>query len=226
MHQRNGNMTRDLQLLADALQSVERVPDNVAANRRHIVARELRSLLVVGEANRYGVDGSRFLAMLEQRRPLAFDSDQQFRDFVSDLQGVLAACRVRGNIRLIGTSTSLFSLNPEKTFPHYFDCDSHAHSDLDVGLECPLLAELMDAHGIRPKPSRLNVHGTFSRHDLAVVIPEFGTLLDRWETSLHCPDGSRRNIGIGAPADGAPTMLGWITDYVLPIPGSSHSLFQ
>ncbi len=117
--------------------------------------------------------------------------------------------RLVGALRIIGTSTTLFSLNPDKPASHYFDASSNL-SDIDIGLECPNLASIAAKVGVDPRKSKLNPAGSFAREQLAVALPEAEEIIRDWEVTLG------RTIQIGAPADGKSTPFAWITDYVLP----------
>ena len=158
----------------------------------------------------YGLDIERFDDLLEKRRPLAFKSSGQYQEFIRDMSSALRSAGLTGAIRIIGTSTSLFSMSPNKGPEHFFDRDAGARSDLDVGIEASDLQTVMLQRGIQPKSSKLNVAGTFDRDALAAALPALGNLVRAWETELA------RSIGIGAPADGTTAPSAWVTDFVVP----------
>ena len=158
----------------------------------------------------YGLDRERFDDLIEKRRPLPFKSPTQYQEFTREMCSVLRFADLGGAIRIIGTSTSLFSLSPSKGPEHFFDREPTIRSDLDVGIEARGLRAIMIARGIPPKLSKLNLGGTFDRDALVAGLPAVGGLVKSWETALA------RSLGIGAPADGATAPSAWLTDFVVP----------
>lgn len=185
--------------------------DDSVLTRRTLVARRLIALVETPEDSvRYGVTHERVCAMLRKRRTLAFNTDGQQSDFADDLRRSLSRKGLIGSLRIIGTSTTLFSLNPEKPPSHYFDALSDL-SDIDVGLECPNLGEIAAKFGLEPSSSKLNPAGSFAKEQLAALLPESEEIIRHWQATLG------RAIQLGAAADGKPTPFAWITDYVLPL---------
>lgn len=190
--------------------------DDPLSRRRALVAARLTTLVErADDADHLGVSRERICAMLRKTRCLAFGTEALQSEFFDRLRMILRRAELVGTIRIIGTSTTLFSLNPEKSVEHYFDASTQP-SDLDLGLECANMSLVAARVGIKPNKSKINPAGSFSREQLGRLAPDADELLVEWEGALG------RTIQIGAPADGRPTPFSWITDYRMQLeqPGS------
>lgn len=102
-------------LLLDYLRAYAGGLSGVDGVRRAMVARRLcdlasdPTLLAL-----YGLNIERFDDLVERRSPLAFKSPEQFQEFIRDMSNALQSAGLAGSIRIIGTSTSLFSMSPDK----------------------------------------------------------------------------------------------------------------
>ncbi len=150
-----------------------------------------RLLAALGSA-----DHERVSALLDGC-PLPFGARRELAEMVSQLGEALRDSLGEipsGVVRLIGTSATLFSLNPGKSPDHRFD--DVQRSDLDLAIESAALSRWLVAQGATIEWSRINAGGTLL--GLPRWLPVVGAWQARWSASLGRP------VGVVATGDGGP----------------------
>lgn len=164
---------------------------------------------------RHGLTAKRFASLLDQRCPLAFDDAGAFELCVDELRAALRDALGEGGepgqLRVIGTAATLFSLNPDKCADHFFDAGGQGRSDLDLGLESPAVFAWLVARGAFVEPSRINPAGTVARGELCRCLPPVGAWLDRWSTRLG------RDTALVVAGEGRPRASPSVMDMLRPL---------
>jgi len=162
-----------------------------------------------------GLTAPRFEALLAQRHPLPFEDEAHFSAFLAGLRGAVAGAlggaSDAGHLRIIGTSATLFSLNPAKSPDRYFDGDRSCPSDLDLGLESPALARWLVERGAPVEPSLINEGGTIPCGAVVRLLPAVGSWLEGWGRALG------RKVEAVVPGRGLPLRRPSLMDFLEPL---------
>lgn len=154
------------------------------------------------ELRRVGLPRGRLDALLDQGCPLPFAAPPLFDRFVGELIEALGEAlgggQSPGQLRVIGTSATLFTLHPAKSPHHFFDARHGDRSDVDLGIESPALFARLARLGADVEPSPINALGTVSSRELRRLSPAVASWLDRWSSNLQ------RRVEAVVPGGGLP----------------------
>ena len=161
-----------------------------------------------------GLSRGQLAAALVRRFPLAFAGEEAFSKALDELQSALRDALVGGDtgqLRVIGTAATLFTLHPHKDPHHHFDARPADRSDLDLGLESPALFSWLMRHGAEIEPSPINALGTVSAREVRRLRPDVAGWLDRWGRQLQ------RRIEVVVPGGGRPRLEPSLLDITRPL---------
>lgn len=152
------------------------------------------------ELRRVALPPERLDALLDRGCPLAFAAPPLFDRFVDELIEALgeALDGEAGQLRVIGTSATLFTLHPHKSPLHFFDAREGDRSDVDLGIESPALFAWLAGQGAAVEPSPINALGTVSSRELRRISHPVAAWIDRWSTKLQ------RRVEAVVPGGGLP----------------------
>lgn len=167
------------------------------------------------ELRRVGLPRERLDALLGPGCPLAFAAPALFDRFVGELIEALGQALEGedgpGQLRVIGTSATLFTLHPLKSPHHFFDARPGDRSDVDLGIESPALFAWLARRGADVEPSPINALGTVSSRELRRLSPPAASWLDRWGSSLQ------RRLEAVVPGGGLPRLDPSVMDITRPL---------
>jgi hypothetical protein len=132
-----------------------------------------------------------------QRRPLAFETWEEYDQFAKEFEAMVRGLRkgepVTAQGQVIGSSTSFYSGNPDKPLGHFYDRKAPRNTgDLDVDVFCPELVKDM-LEGAPAVNEKILVDGerTIFKNDGTAAnpgfhdkFPEVAKFAKRWEDRL------------------------------------------
>lgn len=128
-----------------------------------------------------GVSPARIDAMFAKQVPLAFESEQQFLQFKSELTDALnRAGLADAVVGAKGTSTTFYSESPKKPPGHHWDIDPKEPSDFDMNIFSPKLVAQMEKKGMLPNPK----YNVFTAATMNAAIPELDRFQQAWSHQL------------------------------------------
>jgi hypothetical protein len=125
------------------------------------VAQDLEAARI--ERERYDIMKNGDPAHGGERRPLAFETWEQYDEFKKDFAKLVrdlgGGREIEAQGQVIGSSTSFYSGNPDKPLGHYYDRLGPGVGDVDVDLFAPELVKEMFAAGVPTMQEKVMVGG-------------------------------------------------------------------